>query len=67
MSILQSGGWDDVSGETFLRNLLSMPLEHAKWTTVSPLTSNVDNFSMLEKHTPHVAPLSAASPCQAAV
>lgn len=32
---LQSGAWDDVSGESFLRNLLCMPLEHAKWTTVS--------------------------------
>lgn len=45
MSTLQSGAWDDVSGETFLRNLLSMPLEHAKWTTVSPLISSIDKFS----------------------
>ena len=34
-SLVQSGAWDDVSGETFLRKLLSMPTEHAKWTTVS--------------------------------
>lgn len=31
--IPRSGAWDDVSGETFLRKLLSMPTEHAKWTT----------------------------------
>ena len=34
---VQSGAWDDVSGETFLRKLLAMPIEHAKWTTVSIL------------------------------
>ncbi|KAL3142311.1 hypothetical protein ABBQ38_002652 [Trebouxia sp. C0009 RCD-2024] len=40
--IPRSGGWDDVSGETFLRNLLSMPLEHAKWTTGrDPLYDNI--------------------------
>ncbi|KAA6428869.1 MAG: hypothetical protein FRX49_00979 [Trebouxia sp. A1-2] len=32
--IPRSGAWDDVSGETFLRKLLSMPTEHAKWTTI---------------------------------
>ena len=62
---MQSGGWDDVSGETFLRNLLSMPLEHAKWTTVSPLISGVDN--LLGSMHQHAAPLTGASHCQFAV
>ena len=31
---VQDGAWDDVSGETFLRKLLSMPIEAAKWKTV---------------------------------
>lgn len=40
--IPRSGAWDDVSGETFLRNLLSMPLELAKWTTGrDPLYDNI--------------------------
>ena len=52
MSTLQSGGWDDVSGETFLRNLLSMPLEHAKWNTVSSLMFTVYIF-LIQKNTHH--------------
>ena len=69
MSTLQSGAWDDVSGETFLRNLLSMPLEHAKWTTVSPLISSIDKFSgsMPGSMHQHAASLSIVSHCQAAV
>ncbi|KAL0020346.1 hypothetical protein WJX79_000198 [Trebouxia sp. C0005] len=40
--IPRSGAWDDVSGETFLRKLLSMPTEHAKWTTGrDPLYDNI--------------------------
>ena len=64
---LQSGAWDDVSGETFLRNLLSMPLEHAKWTTVSPLMSSDTQFPALGSMRQHAGPLSAALHCQAAV
>ena len=30
----QTGAWDDVSGETFLRTLLSMPVQAAKFRTV---------------------------------
>lgn len=33
--IPRDGAWDDVSGESFLRLLLSMPIEHATYTTVS--------------------------------
>lgn len=33
--LLQSGSWDEVSGEAFLRKLLSMPIEEAKYNTVS--------------------------------
>jgi len=32
----QNGAWDDVSGETFLRTLLSMPVQGAKFKTVRP-------------------------------
>lgn len=32
--IPRDGAWDDVSGESFLRLLLSMPIEHASYTTV---------------------------------
>jgi hypothetical protein len=31
----QQGSWDEVSGEAFLRKLLSMPIEEAKYNTVS--------------------------------
>lgn len=31
----QNGSWDEVSGEAFLRKLLSMPIEEAKFNTVS--------------------------------
>lgn len=34
--IPRDGAWDDVSGESFLRLLLSMPIEHASYNTVSP-------------------------------
>jgi hypothetical protein len=27
----QEGSWDDVSGENFLRKLLSMPIEETRW------------------------------------
>jgi hypothetical protein len=30
---MQVGTWDDVSGETFLRQLLSMPIEEATFKT----------------------------------
>lgn len=33
--IPRDGAWDDVSGESFLRLLLSMPIEHASYNTVS--------------------------------
>ncbi len=33
-SIPKNGNWDDVSGETFLRKLLSMPIEEARFKTV---------------------------------
>ena len=33
----QNGAWDDVSGETFLRTLLSMPVQAAKFKTVRML------------------------------
>ena len=36
LSIVQDGAWDDVSGETFLRELLSMPIEHAGYNMVRP-------------------------------
>lgn len=32
---VQNGSWDEVSGEAFLRKLLSMPIEEAKFNTVS--------------------------------
>ena len=35
----QDGAWDDVSGETFLRTLLSMPTQGAKFDVVSSLLS----------------------------
>lgn len=28
---VQEGSWDDVSGENFLRKLLSMPVEETRW------------------------------------
>lgn len=31
MKPMQDGNWDDVSGETFLRNLLLMPIEGTSW------------------------------------
>jgi hypothetical protein len=34
---LQNGHWDDVSGETFLRNLLSQSIGEAKYDTVGCL------------------------------
>lgn len=33
-SAVQNGAWDDVSGENFLRTLLGMPIEAARWDTV---------------------------------
>ena len=36
ISTVQDGAWDDVSGETFLRELLSMPIEHAGYNMVRP-------------------------------
>jgi hypothetical protein len=33
-SIPKNGNWDDVSGETFLRKLLSMPIEEARYQNV---------------------------------
>lgn len=30
----QDGAWDDVSGETFLRKLLTMPIQEAKYNVV---------------------------------
>ena len=47
--LLQQGAWDDISGETFLRNLLAMPLDHAKWSTVGPW---------------HVSPDLSQAPCK---
>lgn len=35
LPVLQSGSWDEVSGEAFLRKLLAMPIEEAKYNTVS--------------------------------
>ena len=35
--IPRDGAWDDVSGETFLRTLLSMPIEHASWVSCPDL------------------------------
>ena len=35
MNNVQDGVWDDVSGETFLRTLLSMPTQGAKFDVVS--------------------------------
>lgn len=32
---MQSGSWDDISGETFLRGLLSRGIEIAKYSVVS--------------------------------
>lgn len=32
----QEGRWEDVSGETFLRRLLSMPLEETRWCAPAP-------------------------------
>ena len=53
MPWLQEGVWDDVSGETFLRKLLSMPVESAKYNTVcSPprtiyqgISNNIKSFA----------------------
>lgn len=33
--IPQDGAWDDVSGDNFLRKLLSMPVEHASYNMVA--------------------------------
>lgn len=33
---LQDGSWDEISGEAFLRKLLAMPIEEAKYNTVRP-------------------------------
>jgi hypothetical protein len=33
--LVQNGAWDDVSGETFLRNLLARGIEGAKYDLVS--------------------------------
>lgn len=33
---VQNGHWDDVSGETFLRNLLSRGIERAQYDLVGP-------------------------------
>jgi hypothetical protein len=30
----QDGAWDDVSGESFIRKLLTMPIQEAKWNVV---------------------------------
>jgi hypothetical protein len=35
LRLLQDGSWDEISGEAFLRKLLSMPIEEAKCNTVS--------------------------------
>ena len=32
LGCVQEGRWEDVSGETFLRRLLSMPLEETRWS-----------------------------------
>jgi hypothetical protein len=31
---MQEGSWDDVCGETFLRTLLGMPVQEAKYSVV---------------------------------
>lgn len=35
--LMQDGHWDDVSGETLLRTLLKMPIEHAAVPQVGSL------------------------------
>jgi hypothetical protein len=36
--IPRNGSWDEVSGDAFLRKLLSMPVEEAKFNSVRPGT-----------------------------
>jgi len=36
--VQQDGAWDDVSGETFLRTLLTMPIQEAKYSVVRSST-----------------------------
>jgi len=35
--LMQQGSWDDISGETFLRGLLSRGIEVAQYSVVSPI------------------------------
>ena len=37
-----SGNWDEVSGEAFLRRLLAMPIEEARYQTVRAAAHAVD-------------------------
>jgi len=42
--ITLSGSWEDICGDTFLRKLLSMPVEKAKFSNgVDPMHDNFDN------------------------
>lgn len=40
---MQDGHWSDVSGDTFLRTLLSMPVEAAKYDLVSTWAMHAPN------------------------
>ncbi len=42
---MQDGVWDDVSGETFLRTLLSMPTQGAKFDVVSAAPTPCEVYS----------------------
>ena len=43
----QNGHWDDVSGESFLRKLLSQTIEEAKYSTVGmPPQSGRSDFAL---------------------
>jgi hypothetical protein len=60
---LQNGHWDDVSGESFLRKLLSQTIEEAKFNTVR--FQHLQGFAAVRQHSMRtlllLAPLHAAS------
>jgi len=45
---VQDGVWDDVSGETFLRTLLSMPTQGAKFDVVSAAPDQAGVFFLIQ-------------------
>jgi len=61
--LVQNGSWDEVSGEAFLRKLLSMPIEEAKFNTVSSQQRHHQLQNNVSSATTHfaAAPVGAAA------